>query len=113
MGLVTPKDVKRGDIWLARLDPTQGSEIQKTRPCLIMSPDSMNQSLRTVTAMPLTRAGHDAPFRLSVRIADRDGLLLGDQLRTLAKHRLVKNLGTIDGATLSSALAILREMFEE
>lgn len=63
--------------------------------------------------MPLTSGGHQAPFRLPARIADRDGLLLADQLRTLAKHRLVKTLGTVDGATLSSALAILREMFEE
>lgn len=102
-----------GEIWLARLDPTVGSEIQKTRPCLIVSPDDMNRHLRTVTILPLTSGSRPAPFRQAVNLDGRDGLLLADQVRTLAHARLVKLLGSVDHATLSAALRILREMFAE
>jgi mRNA interferase MazF len=105
--------MKRGQIWLSRLDPTVGSEIQKTRPCLIISPDPMNDHLRTVIIMPMTNGSHIEPFRLAIHLDDKEGLLLGDQIRTLAKQRLVKKIGDADAATLSLALAILREMFEE
>jgi mRNA interferase MazF len=111
--LVTVKNIVRGDIWLSRLDPTVGTEIQKTRPCLIVSPDSMNRHLRSVTVMPLTSGSRWEPFRLPTQLDGRDGLLLGDQLRTLSKLRLIKKVGAADAATLSAALAVLREMFEE
>ena len=104
---------RRGEIWLANLDPTEGSEIRKTRPCLIISPDSMNANLRTITAMPLTSGSHPAPFRVPVRVEGRDGLLLADQIRTLARRRLRKRVGVINRQTLGAALAVLREMFEE
>ena len=103
----------RGEVWLADLDPTTGSEIRKTRPCLIVSPDSMNQHLRTITAMPLTSGSHPAPFRIAVRFQDKDGLLLADQVRTLDRRRLVKRLGKVSMPTLTTALAVLREMFHE
>jgi mRNA interferase MazF len=111
--LVTVKSVCRGDIWLSRFDPTVGSEIRKTRPCLIVSPDMMNRHLRTVTVMPLTSGSHAEPFRLATRFGDRDGFFLGDQIRTLSKLRLIKKVGQVDATTLSSALTVLREMFEE
>jgi mRNA interferase MazF len=101
----------RGEIWLANLDPTLGSDIQKTRPCLIISPDSMNRHLRTITAMPLTSGSHPAPFRIAVRFQRKDGLLLADQMRTLDRRRLVKRLGKINTATLEKALSVFREMF--
>ena len=103
----------RGEVWLADLDPTTGSEIRKTRPCLIVSPDSMNQHLRTITAMPLTSGSHPAPFRIAVRFQDKDGFLLADQVRTLDRRRLVKRLGKVSRPTLAAALAVLCEMFHE
>jgi mRNA interferase MazF len=103
----------RGEVWLADLDPTTGSEIRKTRPCLIVSPDSMNQHLHTITAMPLTSGSHPAPFRVAVRFQGKDGLLLADQLQTLDKRRFVKRLGKVSGPTLAAALSVLREMFHD
>lgn len=105
--------VKRGEIWLAALDPTIGSEIQKTRPCLIVSPDEMNDHLRTATVTPMTTGSRPAPFRVPVKFKGKDGLILLDQMRTVDKTRLVKRMGRVDATTLSSALKALREMFEE
>jgi mRNA interferase MazF len=110
---VTAKAVLRGEIWLSRLDPTVGTEIRKTRPCLVVSPDLMNRHLRSITVMPLTSGSRWEPFRLPTHLGGREGFLLGDQLRTLSKLRLVKKVGEADAATLAAALAILREMFEE
>lgn len=103
----------RGEIWITELDPTVGREIQKTRPCLVVSPDSMNRHLDTVTIMPLTSGSRPAPFRVPTRIDGKEGLLLPEQLRTVDRHRLRSKLGRIDDATLASALAVLREMFED
>ena len=105
--------MSRGDVWLAALDPTVGSEIQKTRPCLIVSPPEMNDVLRTVSVVPMTTGSRPAPFRVPLRFDDRNGLLLLDQLRTLDKQRLVRRLGTVSTRTLRGTLAALREMFEE
>jgi mRNA interferase MazF len=102
----------RGEVWLANLDPTIGREIQKTRPCLIISPDGMNAHLRTVTAMPLTSGSHPAPFRIPVRFQGKDGLLLADQIRTLDRRRMIKRLGKVNASTLAQTLSVLREMFE-
>lgn len=103
----------RGEIWLTNLDPTIGSEIQTTRPCLVVSPDSMNAHLRTITSMPLTSGSHPAPFRIAIRFQGRKGLLLADQVRTLDQRRLVKRLGKVSAPTLAAALAVLREMFSD
>ena len=105
--------VRRGEIWLAALDPTIGAEIQKTRPCVVVSPPEMHDFLRTVTVAPMTTGGHPAPYRIPLRFHDKDGLILLDQMRTLDKQRLVRRLGVVTGATLRLTLATLREMFEE
>ena len=103
----------RGEIWLAALDPTIGSEIQKTRPCVIISPPEMHDYLRTVTVAPMTTGSHPAPYRIPLRFRRRNGLILLDQLRTLDKLRMVRRLGAVDARVLSLTLAALREMFEE
>jgi mRNA interferase MazF len=105
--------VSRGEIWLAALDPTIGSEIQKTRPCVVISPPEMHNFLRTVTVVPMTTGSRPAPYRIPVRFRGKDGLILLDQMRTLDKQRLVRRLGAINANTLYLTLAALREMFEE
>jgi mRNA interferase MazF len=110
--MVTRKAVRRGEVWLVGLDPTVGSEIRKTRPCLIVSPDSMNRFLSTVTAVPLTSGSQPAGFRMPFDFNNTNGLLLADQLRTLDRARLIKRLGTLDEATVEKALAVLRDMFQ-
>ena len=103
----------RGEIWLAALDPTVGSEIQKTRPCVVISPAEMHDFLRTVTVAPMTSGSRPAPYRIPLRFRRKDGLILLDQLRTLDRQRLVRRLGTVNTNTLRRILAALREMFEE
>src|SRR3569623_356178 len=105
--------VMRGEVWLAALDPTVGSEIQKTRPCLVVSPDEMNKPLRTAIVAPMTTGSRAAPFRVAVRFKCKDGLILPDQMRTIDKTRLVKRLGRVDAATLRAVLDVLAEMFAE
>jgi mRNA interferase MazF len=87
--------VSRGDIWLVNLDPTVGSEIQKTRPCVIVSPSEMHDHLRIVLAAPMTTGSKPAPFRIAVGFAGKDGLVLLDQIRALDKTRLVKKIGAL------------------
>lgn len=103
--------VKRGEVWLVALEPTIGSEIQKTRPCLIVSPDQMNDHLRTVIVAPLTSGSRPARFRVAVHFKAKDGLILLDQLRTVDKTRLVKRMGKLDAATFTKSLVVLTEMF--
>ena len=103
----------RGDVWLAALDPTVGSEIQKTRPCLVVSPPEMHDHLRTVLIAPMTTGSRPAGFRVAVRFEGRAGLILLDQLRTLDKQRLVRRLGAVNRTTLAKTLARLRDVFTE
>jgi mRNA interferase MazF len=105
--------VQRGEVWLAALDPTIGAEIQKTRPCIVVSPPEMHDFLRIVTIAPMTTGSRPAPYRITLRFRGKDGLILLDQLRTLDKLRLVRRLGVVTGNTLRLTLAALREMFEE
>jgi mRNA interferase MazF len=105
--------VKRGDIWLVNLDPTVGSEIKKSRPCVLLSPAELNDQLRTVMVAPMTSKGFAAPFRVKVTHAGTQGLIVLDQLRTVDKQRLVKKLGAVSAKTLSAALGTLQEMFAE
>lgn len=105
--------VKRGEIWLVNLDPTVGSEIQKTRPCVVISPAELHDHLRTVIVAPMTSKGFAAPFRVPVTHAGTKGLIVLDQLRTVDKMRLVKRLGTISGKTRNTTLTTLQEIFEE
>ena len=105
--------VNRGDVWLVNLDPTIGSEIQKTRPCLLISPPEMHDHLRTVIAAPMTTGSRPAGFRVALRFQGKDRLVLLDQIRTIDKQRLVKKLGQVSGTTLNNTLAKLRAVFEE
>ena len=105
--------MKRGEIWLVALDPTVGSEIKKSRPCVIVSPLELNQHLRTVIVAPLTSKGFAAPFRVPLTHAGTKGLIVLDQIRSVDKVRLVKRLGAISSKTLSAALVTLQEMFAE
>lgn len=105
--------VKRGEVWLAALDPTIGSEIQKTRPCLVISPDELNSRLRTVIVAPMTTGSRPAPFRVPIRFKGKDGLILPDQMRTLDRTRLVKRMGKADSVTLTAVLDVLLNMFSE
>jgi len=103
--------VKRGEIWLVNLDPTVGSEIQKSRPCVIVSPAELNDHLRTVIVAPMTSKGFAAPFRIPVTHAGTEGLILLDQLRTVDKVRLVRKMGALSAKTLAKTLATLQEVF--
>ena len=105
--------MKRGEIWLVALDPTVGSEIRKSRPCVIVSPPELNQHLRTVIVAPLTSKGFAAPFRIPLTHAGIKGIVVLDQIRTVDKIRLVKRLGSVSGKTLSAALLALQEVFAE
>lgn len=104
--------VKRGEVWLVALDPTLGSEIQKTRPCLIISPPELHDHLRTVIAAPMTTGSRLARFRVPVSFQGKTGLVLLDQIRTLDKQRLAKRLGTVSAPTLAQTLTTLRKLFE-
>jgi mRNA interferase MazF len=103
----------RGDIWLAALDPAIGAGIQKTRPCVIISPPEMHDHLRTVLAAPMTTGNRPAPFRVAVRFEDKAGLILLDQVRALDKQRLVRRLGAVDARTFGATLARLQAVFAE
>lgn len=105
--------VKQGEVWICRLDPTAGSEIRKSRPCLVASPDELNRQLRTFLAVPMTTGGHIVPFRVSVRFGGKDGLILADQLRVLDKSRLITRLGNLDATSLDEVLAVLSSMFDD
>jgi mRNA interferase MazF len=109
MGMV----VKRFDVYLVNLDPTLGSEIQKTRPCLVVSPDEMNQYIATVIVAPMTTKGRPYPTRVPCRFQGQEGQIVLDQLRTVDKARLIKRLGRISAEIQQSVLATLAEMFAE
>lgn len=106
-------EVNRFDVWLVNLDPTLGSEIQKTRPCLVVSPDEMNRHIATVIVAPMTTKGRPYPTRVPCRFQGKTGQIVLDQLRTVDKARLVKRLGQIGAKTQQATLAILAEMFAE
>ena len=103
----------RGDVHLVRLDPTLGSEIQKTRPCLVVSPDELNEHLRTVIVAPMTTAGRAYPWRVPCRFQRRSGFVALDQLRTVDAERLVRRLGRLEALSLTTVLQRLQEMFAE
>ena len=103
--------VSRGEVWLIHLNPTLGSEIKKTRPCVVVSPQDMNDYLRTVIIAPMTTKGRAAGFRVPITHDGKKGLILLDQMRAIDKTRLVKKLGTIGAKTLQSTLNTLQETF--
>lgn len=101
----------RGDVFLVQMNPTVGSEIRKTRPCLVVSPDELNHHLRTVVVAPMTTGGQAYPWRISCRFRDRKGFVVLDQLRTVHSERLAKRLGALAPATVATVLATIQEMF--
>jgi mRNA interferase MazF len=103
--------INRFEVYLVNLDPTVGSEIQKTRPCLVVSPDEMNHNIRTVIVAPLTTRGKRYPTRVPCRFKGKDGLVVLDQIRTVDQSRLINKLGKIDAKTAAAVLDVLQEMF--
>lgn len=103
----------RGEIWLVSLEPTQGSEIRKTRPCVVISPSEMHDHLRTAIIAPMTTGSKPAPYRIPVTSGGKKGLILLDQIRTVDKARLLSKLGVLNAKTLSSTLETLQEVFSE
>jgi len=103
--------MKRFDVYLMNLDPTIGSEIRKTRPCLIISPDEMNRHIKTVIVAPMTSAGKDYPSRVPCNFRKKQGQIVLDQIRTLDKSRLIKKLGSIDSKAQLEIIATLQRLF--
>ena len=103
--------VARFEVYLVRLDPTQGLEIQKTRPCVVISPDEMNRHIGTVIVAPMTTKGRPYPTRIPVRFQRKSGQVVLDQIRTVDKTRLVRRLGKISDRAARAVLTVLGEMF--
>ncbi len=105
--------VSRGDVFLVALDPTRGTEIKKTRPCVVVSPNELNANLQTAIVAPMTTAGRPFPFRCLCTFQGKTGQVVLDQLRTVDRERLMRRLGRLDAPTVSEVLARLQEMFAE
>lgn len=105
--------IKRFDVFLVNLDPTIGSEIKKTRPCVVISPQEMNRHLRTVIIAPMTTKGAAYPTRVSCKFRGRVGQIVLDQLRTVDRTRLARKLGTISRPAQEEVLSVIAEMFAE
>jgi mRNA interferase MazF len=103
--------VKRFDVYLVNLDPTIGSEIQKTRPCLVISPDEMNRNIRTVIIAPMTSAQKEYPTRVSCTFRKKQGQIVLDQVRTVDKARLIQKLATIDSKAQLDVISVLQRLF--
>lgn len=101
----------RGEVHLVALDPTRGSEVRKTRPCLVVSPDELNHHLRTVIVAPMTTGGQAYPWRVPCQFRSTEGRVALDQLRTVDRERLVQRQGALAGPTLAAVLAKLGELF--
>ena len=108
---MTAADVRRGEVHLVSLAPTRGSEIRKTRPCVVVSPDELNVHLRTYLVAPLTTGSHAYPFRVPCRFRGRSGHVVLDQVRAVDRERLVGRLGRLSPRALERSLQVLREMF--
>lgn len=102
---------RRGDIYLVSLGPTRGREIRKTRPCVVVSPDELNEHIQTFIVAPLTTGSRAYPFRVPCRFQDKVGHMVLDQVRAVDLERLVRRLGHLPLGTLRRALAVLQEMF--
>jgi mRNA interferase MazF len=105
--------VKRFDVFLIHLDPTLGREIKRIRPCLVISPDEMNHHISTVIIAPMTTKEQSYPTRVTCQFQGKKGQIVLDQIRTVDKKRLIKNLGRIDQSAQKAVLNILAEMFAE
>ena len=103
--------MKRFEIYFVSLDPTLGSEIRKTRPCLIISPSEMNDHLKTVIVAPLTSTIRKYPTRIDCHVDGKDGQIALDQLRTVDRVRLTRKIGQLDGVAAQQVLNVLKKMF--
>jgi mRNA interferase MazF len=103
--------INRFEVYLVNLDPTVGFEIQKTRPCLVVSPDELNHHVKTVIVAPLTTKGQDYPTRVACRFKGKAGQVVLDQIRTVDQRRLIKRLGRLDATIAAKVLEVLQEMF--
>jgi len=103
--------IARFEVYLVSLDPTRGYEMQKTRPCLVISPDEMNRHIATMIIAPMTTVGRDYPTRVTCTFQGKQGQIVLDQIRTVDKSRLVKRLGKISATTQQQVLDVLAEMF--
>jgi mRNA interferase MazF len=113
MEMVESTKISRGDIVLVNLDPTVGSEIQKTRPCVVVSPDELNWNLRTYIVAPMTTGGFGYPFRVPCRFKGKSGHIVLDQLRTIDRNRLIRPLGKLQDNVMLNVLQTLQEMFTQ
>lgn len=102
---------RRGEVHLVSLDPTRGSEIRKTRPCVVVSPDELNDHLGTFLVAPMTTGGRSYPFRIACRFQGKNGYVVADQLRTVDRARLVRRLGTLSPTAMAETLEVLQRMF--
>lgn len=107
------RELNRGDVWLISLDPTVGSEIRKTRPCVVVSPPEMHDNIRTVIIAPLTSGSRPAPARVAVTFNGIEGLVMVEHVRSVDKQRLIKRLGSLDPSALSQVLDTLQSLFSE
>lgn len=103
-------EIKQYDVLLIALDPTVGHEIKKSRPCVILSPDEMNKHISTVIIAPMTSQSHPYPTRIPVTFRGKSGWIVLDQIRTVDKRRLIKNLGKIDHNAINSVKSVIKEM---
>ena len=110
---VARRACSRGEVHLVGLDPAHGSEIRKTRPCLVVSPDELNRHLRTVIVAPMTTGGQAYPWRVPCRFQSRAGFVALDQVRTVDGERLGRKLGKLAPATIREVQRVLQEMFAE
>ncbi len=103
--------VNRFDVYLANLDLTIGSEIKKTRPCLVISPDEMNRHIRTVIIAPMTTVIKDYPTRVTCQFQGKKGSIVLDQTGTIDMVRLIKKMGAVDAETRARVISVLQQLF--
>jgi mRNA interferase MazF len=104
-------EVRRGSVVLVSLDPTIGQEIQKTRPCVVLSPDELNAHMSTCIIAPMTTASRAYPFRVACQFQGKAGYVVLDQIRTVDRARLVRRLGRLSSTALGNSLHVLEQMF--
>ena len=104
--------INRFEIYIVSLDPTKGSEIKKTRPCVVVSPNEINHNIKTVIIAPMTTSGKSYPTRVPVEFQGKKGMIVLDQIRTIDKSRLLKKVGKVKKNTAEKTAAVLQEMFE-
>jgi len=103
-------EIKQYDVYLINLDPTIGFEIQKTRPCLVISPDEMNRNIQTIIIAPMTTKSHGYPTRVKITFKRKIGWIVLDQIRTVDSKRLVRRLGRVTDDTITKVKTVIKEM---